>query len=131
MFPFDIEDEEIVEEEEELLPCEYGINFDTGQLTGRMVYGLDAIRVWVWLALGVDRYFYEQYTWNNGHELATLIGRSTSEEDAQRMITECLMQNPHITGIKDVDIEKDNDALTIRFTVNTDLGDIEEVITSV
>ncbi|MGN0512734.1 MAG: DUF2634 domain-containing protein [Lachnospiraceae bacterium] len=131
MFPFDIEDEEIVEEEEEQIPCEYGIDFETGQLSGRMVYGLDALKVWIWIALGIDRYYYEQYSWDNGHELATLIGKATSAEDAVRMITECLTQNEHILGIKDVDIEKEDEKFTIKFTVSTDLGDIEEVILSV
>lgn len=44
MFPFDIEDEEVdVEVEEAEEPADYEIDFETGNLTGRIITGLDAI----------------------------------------------------------------------------------------
>ena len=30
------------------IPKEYGINFKTGQLTGKIVEGKEAIKVWIW-----------------------------------------------------------------------------------
>ena len=56
MFPF-VDNEEDDEKEENLyIPREYGINFETGQLSGKIVEGYDALLVWVWLALKTPRY---------------------------------------------------------------------------
>ena len=55
MFPF-VDTEEENTEEEQYIPKEYGINFETGQLSGKIVEGYDAILVWAWLALHTPRY---------------------------------------------------------------------------
>lgn len=50
MFPFaDTESDDITEEE--YVPKEYGIDFKTGQLSGKIVEGVDALMVWCWIAL--------------------------------------------------------------------------------
>ena len=62
MFPF-VDNEEDNEKEENLyIPREYGINFETGQLSGKIVEGYDALLVWVWLALKTPRYRYYIYS---------------------------------------------------------------------
>ena len=38
------------------VPREYGINFQTGQLTGKIVEGVEAIKVWIWLCLHTERF---------------------------------------------------------------------------
>ena len=59
MFPFDIEDEEVdVEVEEAEEPADYEIDFETGNLTGRIITGLDAIIQRARIVLNTDRYFY-------------------------------------------------------------------------
>lgn len=132
MFPFDIEDDEVTEEDEEnILPVEYGIDFTTGQLTGKKVYGLDAVKVWIWNALATQRYRYPHHTWQFGNELENLIG-TTNDIDylsaaAEGMIEECLKVNPHIEGITDFECISEGDTLTCTFTVQTNLGDIEGV----
>ena len=135
MFPFDIEDEEVdVDsiETEEAIPVEYGIDFETGQLTGKKVYGLDAIKVWVWNALATSRYRYQHHSWEYGHELENLIGTTNDIEyisaSARGMIEECLKVNPHITGISDFQcINNGMDSIVCSFRIITDLGDIEGV----
>lgn len=133
MFPFDIEDEEVdigISETEESIPVEYGIDFETGQLTGKKVYGLDAIKVWIWNALATSRYRYQHHSWEYGHELENLIG-TTNDIDyisasARGMIEECLKVNHHIKGIDDFQCKNDGqDKITCSFRVITDLGDIE------
>ena len=57
MSPFE-ETEEETQEENLYIPREYGINFETGQLSGKMVEGYDALLVWAWLALRTPRYRY-------------------------------------------------------------------------
>lgn len=78
MFPF-VDNEEEEEQEESLyIPKEYGINFETGQLSGKIVEGYDALLVWVWLALQTPRYRYYIYSEDYGQEYEDLIGKSGS-----------------------------------------------------
>ena len=51
MFPFDLEDELEIIQEETKEPKDYEIDFKTGKLTGRMVTGIKAIEQWIYLAL--------------------------------------------------------------------------------
>ena len=37
------------------MPKEYGLDFKTGQLTGEIVEGIEAIKVWIWNCLHVQR----------------------------------------------------------------------------
>lgn len=134
MFPYDIEEEEVDEEkeqEEQSIPVEYGIDFESGQLTGQKVYGIEALKVWIWNALVTDRYRYEHHSWNFGHELENLIG-SCNDIDyiritAKEMIEECLTVNEHIIGIEEFDADTDGESLFCYFRVVTDLGNIEGV----
>ena len=128
MFPFDIEEDE-VEEIEEQIQADYEIDFYTGKLTGRIINGLDAVRQWIQLVLLTDRYFYQQYSWEFGSELNTLIGKGNSKEyvesEVKRMVEDALMVNESITGIGDWDIEYTGDTLTAKFKVETIYGGVE------
>ena len=62
------------------VPAEYGIDFETGQLTGKKVYGLEAIKVWIWLCLQTERYRYQIYSQNYGVSLEQYIGQSPTED---------------------------------------------------
>lgn len=128
MFPFDIEDEDTVVEEESI-PTDYEIDFKTGKLTGRMISGLDAIKQWVLIVLGTDRYFYTQYSWDHGSDLNSLIGQSPDKEyiesEAKRMVEDALSVNDDILGIDDFACEIEDDKLTVRFTLNTIYGGAE------
>lgn len=133
MFPFDIEIEEADEdlEEDKKIPVEYEIDFSTGQLTGKKVYGLDAIKVWLWNCLSTPRYRYEHHTWSFGHELENLISESNDDDyinsTAEALITECLTIHPDITGIENFSTEIKEDTIICKFVVLTDLGNIEGV----
>lgn len=50
--------DQINEEKNQLLdvPKEYGIDFATGQLTGKIVEGKEAIKVWIWNCLKTQRF---------------------------------------------------------------------------
>lgn len=108
-------------------PVEYGIDFDTGQLTGEIVSGLEALKVWIWLALRSERYRYPIYTWQYGAELEKYIGRGYSQEylnDAiKNAVKECLKVNPHIKGIDNFSCKLERDQLSIEFAVKTDYGE--------
>lgn len=127
IYPFVEKDEE--EEESIHIPREYGLNFDTGQLNGRVAEGLEAVKVWVWLVLHTARYRHYIYSWDYGQEYEDMIGKGYSKDytemELKRMTEECLTVNPHITGIENFSMEKDEDRVTLRFKLVTNLGDAE------
>ena len=59
---------------------EYGLDFDTGRLTGKIVTGVDALCVWAYLALKAKRYRWVIYSWQYGEEYTNLIGYSFDED---------------------------------------------------
>lgn len=128
MFPF-VDNEEDEKEENLYIPREYGINFETNQLSGKIVEGYDALLVWAWLALKTQRYRYYIYSEDYGQEYEELIGKSYSKEltesELERMTEECLTENPYITGIENFACTKDEEKVTVSFQLITKLGDGE------
>lgn len=129
MFPFTDNEEEEEQEESLYIPREYGINFETGQLSGKIVEGYDALLVWAWLALQTPRYRYYIYSENYGQEYEDLIGKCYSTEltdsELERMTEECLTENPYITGIENFSCVKIEEKVTVTFSLITELGDGE------
>lgn len=135
MFPFDIEDAELdVEVEDDKEPSDYEIDFETGKLTGRIITGLPAIKQWVMLVLGTDKYYYTQYSWDHGCELRDLIGKGFKqdyiESEAKRIITDALSMSNDIQGISNLEVSYGGDTLTVAFTIDTIYGE-EEVMANV
>ena len=129
MCPFVDNEEEDEQEESLYIPREYGIDFETGQLSGKIVEGYDALLVWAWLALQTPRYRYYIYSENYGQEYEDLIGKSYSTEltdsELERMTEECLTENPYITGIENFSCVKIEEKVTVTFSLITELGDGE------
>lgn len=131
LFPF-IDEEELSLDTEEVTPAsirEYEIDFDTGQLTGRVVEGVEALCVWAYLALRAKRYNWVIYSWTYGEEYSNLIGYTHSDEylrsEIQRYLEECLFENEHITGVEDLELSHVKDKLQVSFTLVTDVGSKE------
>lgn len=129
LFPAYIENDQTIEKSKiRATPKEYEIDYKTGQLTGRTVEGLEAIKVWIWLVLQTPRYRYYIYTWDYGNEFEDLIGQGYSEEyieaEAQRMTEDCLLINENIQSITGFSVNMENEQLTISFTANTIYGTI-------
>lgn len=130
LFPAYIENDQTIEKNKtRTMPKEYEINYKTGQLTGRTVEGLEAIKVWIWFALQTPRYRYYIYTWDYGSEFEDLLGQGYTEEyieaEAQRMTEDCLLVNENIQSISEFAVNMENDTLTVSFVANTIYGDIE------
>lgn len=111
------------------IPREYGIDFETGQLTGKIVEGLEAIKVWIWNCLHSERYRYAIYSWQYGVEYEQYIGETITDEylqsDCQSETEEAMMVNPYITGLDDFSAELDGTELKISFIAETSLGNVE------
>lgn len=129
LFPVYIENDRTVERKNKIkTPKEYGIDFKTGQLTGEIVEGLEAIKIWIWLVLQTPRYRFYIYSWDYGNELEDLIGQGYTDEyietEAQRMTEDCLLVNEDIKSISDLSVSMEKEKLKISFTANTLYGEI-------
>ena len=111
------------------IPKEYGVDFTTGQLTGTIVEGLEAIKVWIWGCLRTERYRHAIYSWQYGVEYEQYIGQTVTDEylqnDCQSETEEALMVNPYITGLSDFEASFSGSKLHVKFTVETILGNLE------
>lgn len=132
--------ESVLQEAEETvnvmpIPKEYGVDFETGDLTGKIVEGIEALKVWAWNCIKTERYRYAIYSWQYGTEYEQYIGQTISDEylqnDCYTETQEALTVNPYITGIDDFSAVIDGDRLSVSFTLNTTLGDAEVSISNV
>lgn len=110
-------------------PKEWGVNFETGRLTGRIVEGTEAVKVWAWNALKTQRYRYPIYSWFYGHDFEELIGNIYSEEyiqsEIERMLWECLSVNSYIESIEDITYTMEEEVLQISCRLITEFGEEE------
>lgn len=129
LYPFVYDESEDEVDESYYNPREYEIDFETGQLTGKIAEGIEALKVWAWLALQTAAERYYIYSWDYGQEYETMIGKGYTdaymEAELKRMTEECLTVNPLITGIDNFVYERDSDHVTLSFLMLTEIGDKE------
>lgn len=105
---------------------EYGIDFQTGQLTGTVVHGIDALRVWVWLCLKTQRFRYPIYSWKYGVDFDQYLGEVLADDflegDIQDEIRAALTAHPGITGIDSFKYARKGSRVILSFRVLTNLG---------
>jgi hypothetical protein len=130
LFPTYIEEDQDLEtyvEETQTLK-EYEIDFETGQLTGNIVEGSAAIKVWIWLAMRTARYRYVIYSWDYGNEIEDLIGKGYTDayikSEVERIIEDTLLINENISSIADLEVTRKNDKISVSFTANTLYGEV-------
>lgn len=125
LFPFMSEQVEVKNND---IYREYEFDFNTGQLTGKILEGKAALKMWIYKALLTNRYIYPIYSWDYGQDLEELIGQGYETDfiksEVERRVQECLMINEHIKGCSNFDISLINDQLQISFTVNTSFGEV-------
>nr|DAN83534.1 MAG TPA: Protein of unknown function (DUF2634) [Caudoviricetes sp.] len=111
------------------MPKEYGINFQTGQLTGKIVEGIEAIKVWIWLCLHTERFRHAIYSADYGTSFEQYIGHVLSDEyintDCESEISDALLINEYIESIEDFEAIKDGEHLRVSFRAVTKFGNIE------
>ena len=113
------------------IPREYGIDFKTGQLTGQIVDGIEAVKVWIWLCLKTQRFRYSIHSWGYGADLEQYIGVGATQEyletTVQEEIATALSVNVYIQGIENFEVSANDDRLNHSFLVRTKFGDVEVV----
>lgn len=90
--------------------------------------GLEAVKQAVYLALNVDRYNYEIYSWNYGVELSDLFGMPTNYVCAvlPGRIRDALLQDDRIEAVDGFTFERHRGTIEAIFTVHTKYGDFEK-----
>lgn len=105
------------------------IDFDKGRIIGK-TDGLNAIKQAVMKVFQTDRFWYDIYSFDYGHELTLLLGSSPEfvQSEATRMIQEALLPDDRIDSVENVEAEINGDQITIRFTVVTVYGSFEQEV---
>ena len=107
---------------------EYEFDFNSGKLTGRILEGKEALKMWIYKSLMTKRYAHPIYTWDYGQDLEELIGKGYEQgfiaSEVERRVKECLMINEHIAGCSNFEISLQNDTLHISFTAQTTYGEV-------
>jgi len=104
-------------------------DFDKGKIAGK-IDGLDAIKQAVFKVLQTDRFWYDIYSFNYGHELTRLLGNSPEfvQSEATRMLSEALLQDDRIQAVQSVTVNISGDQMTLKFTVVTQYGSFEQEV---
>lgn len=91
------------------------------------VTGKEAVLVWAWKALHTKRFKHEIYTWDYGNDVESLIGQPFTDDlkqsEASRYIKECLLTNPYITDVTDVEVSFGDGILNIKCAISTVYGE--------
>lgn len=107
----------------------YKLDFARGRVAG-MTDGQDAVRQAVYKILQTDRFRYEIYSFDYGHELGAVVGGDPAfvRSEVSRIIQEALLQDDRITAVQNMQVAIEGDSLTARFTVVSDAGSFEQEV---
>ncbi len=94
-----------------------------------IVTGNEAIKTWCYKALTTERYRYIIYSRDFGNELEEMIGESftpnLTKAESIRYIEECLLINPYIQGVSNLEVSFGGGCLTISGKLRTVYGEME------
>ena len=130
-------EENYIENNEELpVFKEYAINFNDGSFLytedGKniIVEKNEALKVWIWKSLKVKKNRYEIYSSEYGQEFEELYmskqySKDLIDTEMLRLIEECLLINPYIKSIDELESSFEDEILTINLKVKTIYGEVE------
>lgn len=122
-----LNDKDILQIDESTEPSNtFFIDFKKGRISG-FVDEREAVKQAIMLILNTERYKFLIYSWNYGVELEELIGTHPDivEDEAERLISEALLQDDRITTVYDFEFSKNRDTLLVNFKVDSIYGDID------
>ena len=104
----------------------YGMKIADEKILGN-IDELDAIAQACYKILNTERYQYVIYSWNYGIELQDLFGKPIPYvySELPRRIKEALTQDDRINSVEDFELSYDKGNVLAKFTVKTNLGNIE------
>lgn len=117
------------------IPMEWNFDIDNNDFVINekghvdVVYGQDAIKIWVYKCLMTARGKYMAYDFSFGNDVEYLLEENIDKDllkaEAKRLVVEALMTNKFINSVTNVNVEIEDKTLKIELTVNTDYGDID------
>ncbi|WMI81605.1 DUF2634 domain-containing protein [Anaerotignum sp. MB30-C6] len=94
-----------------------------------IVTGNEALKTWCYKALMTERYRYIIYSTDYGNELEEMIGQSytpnLTKAESIRFIEECLLINPYIKVVSNLEVRFDGGRLAISGKLETVYGEME------
>ena len=109
------------------------IDFKTGSPiiennTFKVVYENEALKVWVYRALKIDRFSHLMYSWDFGNEVMTLVNQGYTYQltrvEVKRYIEEALYVHPYIKDVQIDYIDFSNSALKVNLTITSIYGEV-------
>ena len=109
------------------------IDFKTGSPiiennTFKVVYENEALKVWVYRALKIDRFSHLMYSWDFGNEVMTLVNQGYTYQltrvEIKRYIEEALYVHPYIKDVQIDYIDFSNSALKVNLTITSIYGEV-------
>ena len=98
----------------------------------KIVFGNEAIKVWVYKAIKTVRYQHEIYSWDYGCEIESLLGKRFNigfiQSEAKRFIREALSINPYITNISKIDVNFEDDDLLVKVELESIYGSLDVLV---
>mgnify|MGYP000976332252 FL=1 len=122
-----LNDKDILQINESTEPSNtFFIDFEKGRISG-FIDEKEAVKQAIMLILNTERYKFLIYSWNYGAELEALIGTHPDivEDEAERLISEALLQDDRITAVYDFEFSRNRGALLVNFKVDSIYGDID------
>lgn len=122
-----LNDKDIIQINESTEPSNtFFIDFEKGKISG-FVDEREAVKQAIMLILNTERYKFLIYSWNYGAELEALIGTHPDivEDEAERLISEALLQDDRITAVYDFEFGRNRDTLLANFKVDSIYGGID------
>lgn len=115
------------------VPVEYAYDFAKNELKtlgGRYytVSGLEALKIWAYKKLLTPRAAYPAYSTAYGHTLTEVFGladREIVQAEIKKRLEEAL-DSPYIKALKDFSFAFEGGHVTVRFTIESVFGEIEE-----
>ena len=113
---------------------DFAIDFKTGnpiiENKGfKLVEGEEALKVWVYRALKIDRYQYDIYSNDFGNEISDLMGKgythALTQSEIKRYIEESLYINPYIKEVQILETSFKDNVLSVKLDINSIYGNTE------
>lgn len=87
-----------------------------------LLEGNEAIKTWIIKAMRTDRFSYLAYSWRFGFEGKRLIGKvigvKERRSELRREIIECLMVNPYIKSIDNIEFSETDNGRNLEISIH-------------
>ncbi|AUJ25198.1 DUF2634 domain-containing protein [Virgibacillus dokdonensis] len=108
----------------------YRIDFEKGEVTNEIIYGLEAIQQYIYMALRTPRFSHSIYSDEIGSEIDELLSdKEVSvdfiEMEIPRLVEEALIYDERISSVGDFELKRIGEEIHVKFTVTSIDGEIE------